>query len=232
MNNLKKIKMVVVDIDGTILPKNFQLSENVKKSFKKLVQNGIKTILATGRMYCAAYPIAKELGLVEPIISYQGAYVRSFQGDVLRDVPVDIEIGLDVIKEIKQRDIHVNVYSNDILYVEQDNELIRTYCRERDISYSVVDDFRSIATKGYHKILAIDSNSTKISSLINDLSNTYKNRLYVTHSTPYFCEVSNINATKGKAIEFLSQKYNISKDEIFAAGDQNNDIALLAHRFR
>ena len=46
MNNLKKIKMVVVDIDGTILPKNFQLSENVKKSFKKLVQNGIKTILS------------------------------------------------------------------------------------------------------------------------------------------------------------------------------------------
>ena len=51
--------------------------------------------------------------------------------------------------------------------------------------------------------------------------------LYIVKSTPYFCEISNPEAKKSCAVEFLSNYYGIKKEEILAIGDQNNDIELL-----
>ena len=73
--------MIVTDIDGTILGKSLKVSENVKKCFQKLIKKNIKIILATGRMYLATAPLAQEIGLIDPVICYQGGYIRKITDD-------------------------------------------------------------------------------------------------------------------------------------------------------
>ena len=51
--------------------------------------------------------------------------------------------------------------------------------------------------------------------------------LYIVKSTPYFCEITNNEAKKSCAVEFLSNLWGIKKEEILTIGDQNNDIELL-----
>ena len=51
--------------------------------------------------------------------------------------------------------------------------------------------------------------------------------LYIVKSTPYFCEISNSEAKKSCAVEFLQNYWGLKKDEILCIGDQNNDIELL-----
>ena len=76
MNN---IKLIVSDIDGTILNEKCECSLKVRAALNAAVQKGIKVVLATGRMFMGADPVRADLGLNTPVICYQGAMVR--QGD-------------------------------------------------------------------------------------------------------------------------------------------------------
>ena len=71
------IKMFVTDIDGTILVPSKKVSERNIEAVHKMIAAGIKVIIATGRMHSAALPVAAQLGVPVPIISYNGAVIKS-----------------------------------------------------------------------------------------------------------------------------------------------------------
>ena len=220
------IKMVATDIDGTILGKTFIFTQGVKDCIKKLSSSGVKVVLVTGRMHPATLPVAKELELDTPIISYQGGLVKEQDGKILYEKTLDCGKALEIIYWAKQNDIHLNLYMNDELFVEQDNEAVRRYTAERDIPYTVCK-LDEIELKNINKILAIDFNDAeRVTGWINYLREEYPD-LYVVKSTPYFCEISNTKARKSYAVEFLRKYWGFSKSEVLSIGDQNNDIELL-----
>lgn len=224
------IKMLVLDIDGTIYRKDFTASQRVKSTLQKLIKNGIKVLIATGRMYSASISVAQDIGLVEPIICYQGGYIREIGGkeEVLLKKTVPLSLAREVLKILKVKNIHANVYIDDVLVVEDDNETIKKYTDERHVPYRVVESFNYCDLGSINKILAIDSEPEKIEQLQKELSVIYSDDLYIVRSMPIFCEISNRQATKGTAINYLANKWGIKKEEIMAIGDQDNDIEMLA----
>lgn len=226
MNN---IKMLVLDIDGTIFRKDYTASEKVKRTLKNLVNDGIKVVLATGRMYAATKSIAKELGLNTPVVAYQGGLVKNFLHDetVLFEKTMDENFARAVIDDLKKRDVFFNLYIDDVLLVEEDSELIRNYVDARNIDYKVIGDCTKIDLTGLNKILAIDSDTKLIEELQKEMAQKYAEKLYVIRSTPMFCEFSNLEATKGNAVRHLADMWGIKKEEIMACGDQDNDIEML-----
>ncbi len=222
------IKMVATDIDGTLLKWSFDYTPEVKATIKKLQKKGIKVVLVTGRMHCAALGIAKELGITEPIVSYQGGMIKEFYkcDDVLMRCDMDSEKAIEIIDWAHRNDVHINLYMDDILYVEKDSDTIRKYTDARFIDYHVCK-FDKLKIKNVNKILAIDFNDAdRVTGWVRDLSKLYPD-LYIIKSTPYFCEIASKNATKGSAVEFLANKWGIKQNEILAIGDQDNDIELL-----
>ena len=222
------IKMVATDIDGTLLKWSFDYTPEVKATIKKLQKKGIKVVLVTGRMHCAALGIAKELGITEPIVSYQGGMIKEFYkcNDVLMRCDMDSEKAMEIIDWAHCNDVHINLYMDDILYVEKDSDTIRKYTDARFIDYHVCK-FDKLKIKNVNKILAIDFNDAdRVTGWVRDLSKLYPD-LYIIKSTPYFCEIASKNATKGSAVEFLANKWGIKQNEILAIGDQDNDIELL-----
>ncbi len=223
------IKMLVLDIDGTIYRSDYTASEAVKAAIRGLVARGIKVVLATGRMYAAAVHVAREFGLNTPIISYQGGLVKEFYDSdkTLLQCTLPVESAKIALKILKEKNIHFNLYMDDTLIVETDSETIRKYTDERKIKYRVVSNFDEIELKNINKILAIDTNAEKIEALTDELNEIFKGELYIVRSTPNFCEIANKEATKGNAIRYLAKKWNIKKEEIMACGDQDNDIEML-----
>ena len=126
------IKMVVTDIDGTIVDLNSQISPKVRRTIKTLTEKGVKIILATGRMFRATYPVLEDLGLKTPIISYQGGLVKEYFGDqkVLYAKYTDKTLAHEVIDYFRSKDVHINVYVDDVLYVESDDEYIKNVQRD------------------------------------------------------------------------------------------------------
>ena len=184
------IKMVATDIDGTILGKNFIFTPEVKTCIKTLTQCGVKVVLVTGRMHPATVPAAKELGLTTPIVSYQGGLVKEQDGTVLYEKTLNPGKALEIILWAKQNDVHLNLYMNDELFVEEDNDAVRRYTAERDIPFTVCE-LDKIELNNINKILAIDFNDAeRVTGWVEELRKMYP-ELYIVKSTPYFCEISN-----------------------------------------
>jgi len=205
------IKLVVTDIDGTIFHYDGTCSNKVKDTIKKLGEKGIKLVLATGRMYKSTFPIAQELGLKTPVSCYQGALVQNFyeNQDVLYSQYTDKEKALDIIDYFRSNDIHINVYVDDVLYVEEDDDYIKEYSSSKKIDYQVVDDLKTIDMDHLHKILGIHRDAKKIKKATVELAKKYGEKMYIVRSTPNFCEVSNPKASKSEALKFLAKYWGL-----------------------
>lgn len=222
------IKMVATDIDGTILRWNNGFSPAVKACIKDLCRRGIKVVLVTGRMHCAAVFLAKELGLDTPIVSYQGGMIKenSLNGIVYYNKYLNPVYAEQIIDWAHENNVHINLYMDDILYVECDNETARSYTESRFIQYKTCL-FKDLKLEKINKILAIDYNDAdRVTDWVSDLSKKFP-ELYIVKSTPYFCEISHPEAKKSTAIKYLCKYWGLKKEEVLTIGDQNNDIELL-----
>jgi len=82
--NKAVIKLIVFDLDDTLLNSNSSISPRTYQAIQQVVAKGIKVTLATGRMYSSAIPFARSLGLEIPVISYNGALITSYPSGELK----------------------------------------------------------------------------------------------------------------------------------------------------
>ena len=142
------IKMIATDIDGTILPYHGEFSQKTKDCVKKLNESGIKVILVTGRMHSSATPLAAQLGLNLPIISSQGGLIKDMDGKTLFQTELNSDIAKEIIQWGRKNNVHLNLYIDDKLYVEQDDEIIKYYIQGKFVDYTVCSfDDLEIKTK-------------------------------------------------------------------------------------
>lgn len=222
---MAKIKLIATDIDGTILKRNFEFNQEVKDCISKLTNEGIKVVLVTGRMYEAAGYIAQDLGLETPVVCYQGGLVRH-NNKTLYEKNLCPNYAKEIMFWAKENNVHLNLYMNDRLYVERDDETVKRYTGERATGYKV-KSFNELTLEKINKLLLIDFNDTeRVSCWENYLTEKYEN-LHIVKSMPYFCEVCHQEATKMSAVNFLKKHWNIKTEEVLTIGDQNNDISLL-----
>ena len=220
------IKMVVTDIDGTIYSPACGISSDVKSCIKNLVNNGIYVAIATGRTYSSAKYIADMIGIKCPLICYQGGLVNSYEGEILSVKYLNPDIAREIVSDCRKRKIHLNVYIEDKLYVEDDNQYIKDYIGDKGIDYFLVNSFDELDFSKLNKLLAINYDTKFIDDFIKELSEKYP-QIYVVKSFDYFCEIANKEATKGNAIKFLANHLGFSEKEVLAIGDQNNDIEMV-----
>ena len=220
------IKMLVCDIDGTIFDGKF--SQNLIDCINKIRNDGIKFVIATGRTFYSANQLLKPLNIDTPVICYQGATIHEPNtGKIILDKGLSRDIALNIVNYLKGMGIFPNLYINDNLYSEKETDYVKKYSDTQKIPYRIVDDISKINFETMNKILAIDNDTKKIEKLCNDLKEKYKGQIYCAMSTPIFCEICDKSVSKGNAVKFLADKWNIKKEEIMSCGDQNNDIELL-----
>ncbi len=224
-----KIKLIALDVDGTIMDKSFRISDRVKQAINKAVEKGIQVLIATGRMYSATVPIGVELGLKTPLIVYQGSMIKEFykSDNTLLHHYLDSRIALDIIHNARQKDVQINAYFDDKLYVEAESPILQEYASRRYIPFYMVDGFESIENFQPTKILAMDKDPEKINRLVREFKEKYAGQLNITKSTDYFCEFINKKCSKADGIMFLARQWGVNRSEIMAIGDHDNDREMI-----
>src|SRR5947209_7592470 len=94
----KHIRMIVIDIDGTLLNPDGEITAPTLAAVKAAQQSGIIVTLATARRYCNTGQIADELGLHIPLILYDGAMIVEHpQGTILHRQPLQADIAQQAV---------------------------------------------------------------------------------------------------------------------------------------
>jgi Cof subfamily protein (haloacid dehalogenase superfamily) len=229
-----EIKLLIVDIDGTIAGTSNQVSIKVKQAIKAAQAKGIRVGIATGRMYTSALRFHQEIGADFPILAYQGAWIQDpATGVVHRHLPVPVAAARELIDYFEQPHLFdklsVHVYLDDRLYVREIEPATELYIGRSGIPAYPVGDLRTVLTDRPTKILAMSEDVELIDSLLLDLRRRYpKDELHITTSVPIFLEATNAGVNKGTAIDYVARELlGISAANVLAIGDNYNDVEML-----
>jgi len=229
---MENIKVLFLDIDGTIAGESNKVNPEVIEAIKKVQSRGIKVGLATGRMYCSAHRFHDEIGADLPIISYNGAWIQNpVTGEMISHRPLDHEVALELLDYLRSHEVEIHVYFNDQLYVDKVTEKTDSYIERSGIIVNVVDDLRNLLSQSPTKLLALSPNPSLIRSLLDDLKQRYHNRnLYLTQSNPTYLEATSAHVHKGDAIKYVTEKIlGLSSQQVMAIGDNFNDYTMIEY---
>ena len=247
-------KLVAIDLDGTMLNSYGVVTEHTKNVIKKVEEQGVEVIIASGRPIDSIKTIAKEIESKNYFIAGNGAIVYDMKKDeIIYEKTMSKEKVLEIIKICEENSISYNVYTEqeilatslkyNVLYYHKEN-LKKEESKKTKINI-VNDMYEYIKNKQdarFLKITICDESKAVFNSIIRKLKEireievlevAHMARKTIKQGTEeypisyYYTEISTENVDKWNAIEFLIQKLNIEKEEVMAIGDNANDKMMI-----
>ena len=133
------VKLFVTDLDGTLLPSGKDVPRENIEAVQKAVRAGVIVTIATGRMYRAALPVAEALGVDVPIITYNGALIKSTKGKVYHTSYLKPEVIEQVVDFCQEQGWYLQSYSRDELWVPVHDEHAQRYEQEKIDAQAAAD---------------------------------------------------------------------------------------------
>ncbi len=232
----KDIKLLVLDIDGTIAGESNTISTGVKQAVIAVQARGIQVAIATGRMYCSALRFHQEIGSTLPLMAYQGAWIQDpITQQIHRHWAVSREIAHQLIDYFEQPELRsllsIHFYINDQLYVRELTRETQIYAERSGVTPIPVGDLRQALTNEPTKILALCDDTDVINQLLGNLRRQYTPaELYLTTSVATFFEATNASVNKGTAVRYLAEDLlGLQIANVMAIGDNFNDVEMLEY---
>ena len=231
-----KYKMLVTDMDYTLLNKEKKVSDRNREALRRAMEKGVHMVVATGRIYTSARIYAKLLGLDTPIIASNGALIKDASKTIFRDI-----LSQDTVREMlrlcHKYGVYCHFFTENTIYSEKlINVSLRytewnKYMGEEDqVKIRIVDDGEEIVEAAKSEVLkavVFDDDDEKIQKLRDGIMET--GIVSVSQSMKHNLEVMNKGVNKGNAVRILAQMYGINREEIIAIGDNENDISMIEY---
>jgi Cof subfamily protein (haloacid dehalogenase superfamily) len=231
-----QIRLLVLDIDGTIAGSSNTIREPVKRAVQAAQAQGIQVAIATGRMYRAALRFHEDIGSTLPLMAYQGAFVKNPTCETLhRHWTLDQHHAaalLDYFEQPELRDqLSVHFYIEDQLYAREMTPMTADYTARSGVTPILVGDLRNVLTTEPTKVLAMAQDVDLIQSLLHQLKQQYDpTDIYLTTSVPIFLEATNPAVNKGTAVRYLAEEVlGLQPENVMAIGDNFNDLEMLEY---
>lgn len=193
---------------------------------RRIVAAGVTVIACTGRPFPGAVPWTRRLGLDGPIVCYQGAQVRTPDGGMLLDHGVEHGLAMEVVRYARERDLHVQAYSDDQLIVERDRPEAHIYARHAGMEIHVVGDLDEAMGPTTPKLVIVTT-PEKGEAILPDVRARWKGRLNAATSVPEYVEFTSVESDKASALRFVCDRLGIEREQVAAAGDGRNDTSMI-----
>ncbi|RBW71133.1 Cof-type HAD-IIB family hydrolase [Bacillus taeanensis] len=223
-------KMIVLDMDDTLLRDDHTISERTKKALMDAQQLGVKVVLASGRPTYAMRAVAKELQLEK-----YGSFILSFNGAKITNCKTDEDIFSSTLSpETAHRlydlscreDVWIHSYVGDVIVTEANNHYTNIEADITGLPIVEVSSFVVAVTEPVVKVLMVEA-PEKLIEVEKKLQKELAGELSVMRSKPYFLEFTEAGVTKGTSLNHLIQQLGIKREEVIAMGDSYNDLAMI-----
>ena len=215
-----KIKMIVTDLDNTLLHTDKTISSYSKWIFNECKKMGIKIVFATARPFRNLESFTK---IIEPDITICHNGTSAYEGDkLLFSNRIQNNQAIEILLKLQQ------IYPTKELSCEMDETNYANYDITQDYPgyYGLISDFTDMPNKDVDKIIAdIENHSEHIQEIREIISKD----LYVEISDNKIAMIMNKIATKQAGVARIGKRYNISKENIVAFGDDYNDIGMIEY---
>jgi len=246
------IKMIVSDMDGTLLNENMEISPANVSAVKRAQSEGYHFAIATGRDYPLAFPMLEENGIKCPLIAQNGAQYFDETGKNIYNRGLEKSTVRKMLSIFgRHSDIHEELMTNKGIYSDNKDkrfEMVASmiYDMSPDTSYeeaqesanrhldklqiTFVDNYEEIIKDESAIILKVSVHSKKGREILDPLKDELHQAvpiLAITSSSKRNLEINHQNAQKGIAVSQLAKQLGIKADEVMVLGDNLNDLSMM-----
>lgn len=242
-------KLIAVDLDGTLLNENSQISNKCLESIRFAQANAIEVVIATGRAHFDVQTIFENTNIKTWIIGANGATIHQPNGELFHSEPINRQDAINILSWLEKEEYYYEVFSNhsiftpqngrDLLYIEMDRVLSANSDVSQDqlknainkqfsqTGFTFIKSYRDLLEKemDFYNILAFSFSEEKLRKGREHFGQSKD--ITIVQSAKHNFELEHINASKGNALKILATKLNINLSETAAVGDSFNDVSML-----
>ena len=227
----KPKNLIAIDLDGTLLPKTKIISENSKNFLKNLESAGNLVVLASGRGYRNLLQYYDDIGLKSsPIVAHNGLYISH---------PKDIKFPVfcyEFDKELLNGLVHVmrpyatNIYYENLhgIYIEKPDEKLQQFFHYQDKPTKVGPLGNEISDTALTLVFGLPVVNYKKEEITKKLKELYPEVEIRFWCDEKYCEIYKKENSKGACIDKIAEIYDIDKKNIYAFGDNDNDLEIIS----
>lgn len=225
-SELKKIKVVISDLDGTLLTPEHKISEYTKTIFKELHNQNYLIIVATGRHHLDAMSIVETLGCPVYLVTSNGARIHSPENELLFSLDLQSELVKSVFDLEIDPEITAVLFKEDIWQTNKHNEKLNDFQKESKYLPEIVD-FSSLEDFGGIKFFFTHDNHQTLVDLKDRILENHSDHFCHAFSLPFCLEFMHKSVDKSVAIAKILEKEAFAFEEAIAFGDGFNDEKML-----
>ncbi|NLI35295.1 MAG: Cof-type HAD-IIB family hydrolase [Bacteroidales bacterium] len=227
-----KHKLLVIDVDGTLLNSNKEISKRTLYTLRNVQQTGVRIVIASGRPTYGLRSIARQLELNNYggfILSYNGCQIIDAQTDnIIFEKRINPELLPYLEKKSRKNGFAIFTYKEDTIITDTPNDPhIRSEAMLNQMKIVSEPEFSSVIDFSPCKCVLVSDDEAALTTLEEHWKRRLNGSLDVFRSEPYFLEIVPPQIDKANTLSFLLKQLNIEKDEVIAIGDSVCDVTMI-----
>ena len=222
-------KIIATDLDGTLLNSKQTVSDRTVEILKEACEKGVEFVICTGRMEQSIEFLLPKLPFCHYAVTCMGAEVYDlYEKKRVFFAPLEEKHTMALAKYALERNVHMNIYIDNVLYTNSYDKYSERYLRETTTDALVIegDVLEFLKGKKLSKFLMIGEvedikvHFKNVEEMINGEAN-------VCASNERYVEVSNLMAQKDITLNAFVESLGYKRDELIVFGDSGNDVSML-----
>ncbi len=227
----QSFQLIALDIDGTLLNSQHEMTERVEKTLKTAMEQGIQVVVATGKTLISGKYVIERLGLTTPGVYLQGTAIYNSDGSLRHQQTLEPRIARQVITFAEDRDYNVAIYSGTRILVRALNQRIEelTTHYHEPLPEAVGSLHNMVDSVPINKLLIVSPGEPRrITALRWQLSMQINGSARLLQAgIADMLEILPPGASKGAGLKSLLKDLGIPSSAVMAMGDAENDIEML-----
>lgn len=229
------IKMVAIDIDGTLINDNQEITPKTVEAIKQASKQGVKIVLCTGRPMTGVQAYLDQLGLDnrddEYVVSFNGGLAQTTSKKVMVDASISFNDYVDWENYCLKEGVHSQIETRDFIYTTNQNLSRYTIYESELVSmpvrYRSLDEMARIQDQYViAKAMMVDDKET-IDRALKDIPQELADRFSIVRSEDFYLEFMHKSVSKGQALKRLCDELKIDVSEVMALGNAQNDNSMI-----
>ncbi|HLR08856.1 MAG TPA: Cof-type HAD-IIB family hydrolase [Bacillota bacterium] len=202
---MAEIKLIALDMDGTLLNSDEEVSEYTKETIAKALEKNVRVVLSTGRWLGSCYPYAEALNLKSDLITCNGGEIWTIN------------------KELVERHLFDEEKMNAMYEIARTLGMFTWMVATDRIFYDEKPD--DLSSYAWLKFGCATTDKKVLDEFIEQIS--YFEGLELTNSMPLNVEINPKGVNKANALRRVCRDLGLTMDQVMAAGDSLNDIKMI-----
>ena len=220
------IRLVIADVDGTLVTQDKVLTAGVIKAVKRLRNADIAFTITSGRPPLGMKMLINPLGITEPVAAFNGGVLVHPDLSVMTQSFVTADSAAKVVDAIARHGLDCWVYTNrDWLVRNANGSHVEREQWTVKFAPTVVPDFTPYLER-VAKIVGVSDDHPAVARCEADVQRDCGNHVSAARSQPYYLDVTHPDANKGHVVEVLSQALSIPPAQVATIGDMPNDVLM------